>query len=126
MGSTDWATPLRRWRDWRFGEPAQKLPYTLPGSLGDQASQWLGQLRAWWRDVFLLAAGYLAEKPGFAARQFLQQIARQGTSPEEQLTALALAGRGRLQLRPRLHQLSTNNASGLRCYSVVRGWVLAL
>lgn len=57
MGSTDWATPLRRWRDWRSGEPAQRLPYTLPNSLGDQASHWLGQLRAWWRDVFWPTCG---------------------------------------------------------------------
>jgi hypothetical protein len=57
MGSTDWATPLRRWRDWRSGEPTQRLPYTLPGTLGDQASRGLGQLRAWWRDVFWPACG---------------------------------------------------------------------
>jgi formylglycine-generating enzyme required for sulfatase activity len=57
--------------------------------------------RSWWREVFLLAAGFLAEKPGFAARQFLRQIAGQGEDPEEQLMALALAGRGLLQLRAR-------------------------
>jgi formylglycine-generating enzyme required for sulfatase activity len=57
--------------------------------------------RSWWREVFLLAAGFLAEKPGFAARQFLQQIAGQGEKSEDQLTALALAGRGLLQLRTR-------------------------
>ena len=57
--------------------------------------------RSWWREVFLLAAGFLAEKPGFAARQFLQQVAGQGDEPEGELTALALAGRGLLQLRTR-------------------------
>ena len=60
--------------------------------------------RSWWREVFLLAAGFLAEKPGFAARQFLQQIAAQGERPEDQLAALALAGRGLLQLRTRLRR----------------------
>jgi formylglycine-generating enzyme required for sulfatase activity len=59
---------------------------------------------SWWREVFLLAAGYLAEKPGFAARQFLQQIAAQGEGPAAQLAALALAARGLLQLRARLRQ----------------------
>ncbi len=61
MGSTDWATPLRRWRDWRSGEPSRRLPYTLPGSLGDRASNWWGQLRAWWRAIFWPACG-----PSFA------------------------------------------------------------
>jgi formylglycine-generating enzyme required for sulfatase activity len=54
--------------------------------------------RSWWREVFLLAAGYLAEK-GFKAPKFLEEIARQGDSPEEKLAALALAGQGLVQLR---------------------------
>jgi len=57
LGSTDWARPLRRWRHWHFGEPVSRLPYTLPGSPGEQASRWLGQLRAWWRDVLWPACG---------------------------------------------------------------------
>lgn len=57
MGSTNWATPLRRWRNWRFGEPVIILPYTLPGSFGDRASRWLGQLRTWWGDVLWPACG---------------------------------------------------------------------
>lgn len=57
MGSTDWAAPLRRWRDWRSGEPVTRPPYALPGSLGDRTSRWLGQLRAWRRDVFWPACG---------------------------------------------------------------------
>jgi len=57
LESTDWAAPLRRWRDWRSGEPVASLPYTLPGSPGDRASRWLGQLCAWWRDDFLAACG---------------------------------------------------------------------
>ncbi len=57
LESTDWAAPLHRWRDWRSGEPIAKPPYTLPGSSGDRASRWLGQLRAWWRDDFWPACG---------------------------------------------------------------------
>jgi len=57
LGSTDWATPLRRWRNWRFGEPVPPPPYTLPDSPGDRASRWLGQLRAWWRDVLWPTCG---------------------------------------------------------------------
>lgn len=62
LGGADWATPLRRWRDWRSGDPVAPLPYTLPGSPGDRASRWLGQLRVWWRDVFWPACG-----PAFSA-----------------------------------------------------------
>jgi hypothetical protein len=57
LGGTDWATPLRRWRDWRVGEPVAVPPYTLLGSRGDRASRWLGQLRAWWREVLWPACG---------------------------------------------------------------------
>jgi formylglycine-generating enzyme required for sulfatase activity len=59
---------------------------------------------AWWREVFILAAGYLAGKPGFAARNFLQQIADQGETPAARLAALALAARGLLQLQSRLQR----------------------
>ncbi len=54
---------------------------------------------SWWREVFTLAAGYLATRPGFAARNFLRQIAQQGNTPERRLIALTLATRGLLQLR---------------------------
>ena len=57
LGNTDWATPLRRWRNYRFGEPIPTPPYTLPSSPGDRASHWLGQLRAWWRDVLWVTCG---------------------------------------------------------------------
>jgi len=56
-GGTDWATLARRWHHWRFGEPVTALPYTLPGSPGDRVSRWLGQMRAWWRDVLWPACG---------------------------------------------------------------------
>ncbi len=57
LGSTNWTAPLRRWRHWRFGDPVTTPPYTLPGTPGDQVSRWLGQLRAWWRDVLWPACG---------------------------------------------------------------------
>jgi hypothetical protein len=57
LGGTNWATSLRRWRNWRFGEPFVIPPYTLPGSPGDRASRWLGQLRMWWRDIFWPTCG---------------------------------------------------------------------
>jgi formylglycine-generating enzyme required for sulfatase activity len=54
---------------------------------------------SWWREVFILAAGYLAGKPGFYAPDFLKQVAAQGEKPAGQLGALALAARCLLQLR---------------------------
>lgn len=57
LGNTDWATPLRRWRNWRFGDPIPAPPYTLPGTPGDVASHWLGQLRAWGRNVLWPTCG---------------------------------------------------------------------
>ncbi|HEY74414.1 MAG TPA: hypothetical protein G4N99_14240 [Thermoflexia bacterium] len=57
IGATDWATPLRRWRNWRFGEPVSAPPYTLPNSPGDRVSRWLGQLRVWRRDVLWPTCG---------------------------------------------------------------------
>jgi len=57
LAATNWATPLRRWSNWRFGEPVATPPYTLPGSPGHRASRWLGQLRACWRDVLWPACG---------------------------------------------------------------------
>jgi len=57
LGTTNWATPLRRWHNWRFSEPAATFPYTLPGSPGARVSRWLGQLRTWWRDIFWPTCG---------------------------------------------------------------------
>ena len=50
LGNTDWATPVRRWRTWRSGGRSSTLPYTLPGTLADRGSRWLGHVRVWWRD----------------------------------------------------------------------------
>jgi hypothetical protein len=57
IGGTDWATPLRRWRHWQFGERIAKPPYTLPNSPGDRVFRWFGQFRAWWRHLFWLDCG---------------------------------------------------------------------
>ena len=57
IGGTDWSKPLRRWRNWRFGNPVSTPPYTLPGSPGDRGSRWMGQLRAWWRNVLWPTCG---------------------------------------------------------------------
>jgi hypothetical protein len=57
IGGTDWATPLRRWRHWQFGERIAKPPYTLPESPGDRVFRWFGQFRAWWRHLFWLDCG---------------------------------------------------------------------
>ena len=59
---------------------------------------------SWWREVFLLGAGYLATKPGFYARNFLQTIMAQGESPAGRLAAHVLAARGLLQLRALRHR----------------------
>jgi formylglycine-generating enzyme required for sulfatase activity/transcriptional regulator with XRE-family HTH domain/energy-coupling factor transporter ATP-binding protein EcfA2 len=59
---------------------------------------------SWWREVWLLAAGYLAEERSSDAHRFLKQIAGQGEAPLAQLGALALAGRGLLPLRSRLRR----------------------
>jgi len=57
LATTNWAKPLRRWHNWHFGDPATTLPYTLPGSPGDRASHWLGQLRTWWRNILWPTCG---------------------------------------------------------------------
>lgn len=57
LGNTDWAAALSRWRSWRSGQPGTPLPYTLPGSPGDRASRWLGQMRSWWRDALWPGCG---------------------------------------------------------------------
>ena len=58
---------------------------------------------SWWRQVFLLCVGYLAEQPSFAAPAFIRKIAQQGESQTEKLTARVLAAQALLPLRQR-HQ----------------------
>jgi len=55
--------------------------------------------RTWWREVVLLAAGYLGQKPGFKGQKFLRQVVKAGVQEGAELAALALAGRGLVQLR---------------------------
>ncbi len=60
--------------------------------------------RSWWREVLLLTAGHLAEKPGQHAPKFLKLLAAQGSTPPEQLAALALSGQGLLQLHAKVRR----------------------
>jgi hypothetical protein len=48
LAANDWATPLRRWREWQENRPTAALPYTLPDAPGGKVSQFVGRLRAWW------------------------------------------------------------------------------
>ena len=63
----------------------------------------------WWREVLLLAAGYLAETRSSDAYRFLQKLAPRGLEDKasgKALIALALAGRALIQLRARFSQPS--------------------
>ncbi len=60
--------------------------------------------QTWWREVFLLTAGYLAEERSSVAKKFLQEIAAQGETDGARLAALTLAAQGLLQLRARLRR----------------------
>ena len=51
LAATDWATPLRRWREWDENRPTTALPYTLPDAPGGRLSHFVGKLRAWWSHV---------------------------------------------------------------------------
>ncbi|MCS7283747.1 MAG: hypothetical protein RMK65_06905 [Anaerolineae bacterium] len=57
LATTDWATPLRRWRTWSLGESGPVPPYTRPGSPAHRLARWLGQLTSWGKMVFLPAVG---------------------------------------------------------------------
>ena len=57
LASTDWALPLDAWRTWETNTRTARLPYTLPGSIGDRISRWMGKLFAWWGSVFWPACG---------------------------------------------------------------------
>jgi hypothetical protein len=51
LAATDWATPLRRWREWDENRSTAALPYTLPDAPGGKLSHFVGKLRAWWSRV---------------------------------------------------------------------------
>jgi len=57
LATTDWATPLRRWRDWPVGSITTTFPYAQPGSPGSRLAQWLYQLWSWGKNVLVPAAG---------------------------------------------------------------------
>jgi len=55
--------------------------------------------QTWWREVVLLAAGYLGQKPGFQGQKFLRRLVDAGSKHGWELEALALAARALAQLR---------------------------
>jgi len=77
--------------------------YLAENYAGDEPEAYTAFVRekvgeSWWREVFILAAGYLAGKPGFQGSRFIQRIAAQGEPPVAHLAALTLAGESLLQL----------------------------
>lgn len=48
---TEWAPPLRRWRDWEAEAPLKRWPYLQPGTPGAALHQQLRRTRAWWLAV---------------------------------------------------------------------------
>ncbi len=57
LSTTDWATPIRRWRNWHLEGNTPRLPYTQPGSPGDRLASQLSQLRSWAEVILLPSAG---------------------------------------------------------------------
>ncbi|MGC9399471.1 MAG: hypothetical protein ACP5HM_10095 [Anaerolineae bacterium] len=55
--TTDWRTPLRRWRTWRGRVPLPRWPYLQPGTPGAALHHALEHAWAWWRDVGAPALG---------------------------------------------------------------------
>jgi hypothetical protein len=62
LATTDWATPLYRWREWHVGTNPRLPPYVRPGSPGERLARWLSRLWAWGQAVLIPAAG-----PGLGA-----------------------------------------------------------
>ena len=50
VAGTDWSPAVRQWRHWRSSDPIYPLPYTLPDTLADRLTIWIGQLLSWWRN----------------------------------------------------------------------------
>lgn len=46
---TNWATPLRRWRQWESRAPLPQLPYVQPNTPGAAFTRALEHARAWWQ-----------------------------------------------------------------------------
>ncbi len=51
LAGTDWATPLRQWREWREGTPVRWLPHASPEAPAGRLAVTLGHLRSWWAQV---------------------------------------------------------------------------
>ena len=49
--TTDWKTPLSRWRAWQARAQLPRWPYLQPGTPGAALHRALEHARAWWRDV---------------------------------------------------------------------------
>jgi len=58
LATTDWATLLRRWRNWNAEDHCPALPYVRPGSPGERATRWLGRALSWARTLLLPIAGH--------------------------------------------------------------------
>jgi hypothetical protein len=58
LASTDWASPIGRWRHWSASASPIKLPYTQPGTPGHRAACWLAQLRCWWQQDLWPTCGH--------------------------------------------------------------------
>jgi len=57
LAGTDWSKPLNHWHTWDRTVAGVSLPYTLPGTLGDRMSQWIGRARMWWHSLFWPSCG---------------------------------------------------------------------
>lgn len=57
LATTNWITPLRRWRHWHVGAPSRFLPYTQPGSPGYRLARSAFQLRSWYQAVMAPSTG---------------------------------------------------------------------
>ncbi len=51
LTQTDWATPLKRWRNWEAAEPLPGWPYLQAGTPGAALHQRLAQAKSWWNAV---------------------------------------------------------------------------
>lgn len=57
LAGTNWALPLESWQRWDRNRTTARLPYTLPGSIGDRISRWLGKVFTWWESVLWPTSG---------------------------------------------------------------------
>lgn len=48
---TEWAVPLRQWKDWTEADAIRGWPYLEPGTPGASLHLQIAQAKAWWRSV---------------------------------------------------------------------------